>query len=76
MRDPDIVEEHRTDRGILVQCVRTSADIRAEFPWMAEFLWSARHPNGSMFRMGVGDSEQAAINQLVDHYPELGRRAA
>ena len=76
MRDPDIVERHVTDRGIIVECVRTSDDIRAKFPWMAEHLWSARHPNGTIFRMGVGNTEQEAINQLVDHYPELGRRAA
>lgn len=75
MRDSDIIESFTAPSGILFEHVRTSADVRADFPWMAETLWSATHPNGSIYGMGVGNTPEAAEAKLLANFPEL-RRAA
>jgi hypothetical protein len=75
MRDSDIVESFEHESGALVARYRTSGDVRAEFPWMPEFRWSATHPAGWPQGIANADTPDAAIAKLLVQCPDL-RRAA
>lgn len=76
MRD-SIVLESFTDpvTGVIYERTQTSADIVAEHGLPPE-LWSARHPNGGIYGMGVGPTTAAAFAMLLRKFPELAERRA
>lgn len=70
---PDAPEEQSS---IFLSCRPVGEQERAELPWLPETLWSAIHPNGSNYSMGVGGTPEEASAMLVRNFPELGSAAA
>ena len=70
---PEAPEEQSS---ILLTCRHVGEQERAQFPGSPETLWSAIHPNGSNYRMGVGGSPEEARAMLIRNFPELGSAAA
>jgi hypothetical protein len=78
LRDPDIVEAFTDEAtGIELEQIRTSDDLRGEFPHIAEFIWGAWHP-AYMGKpgMAVGASADEALRKLLARRPELAPRKA
>jgi hypothetical protein len=59
--------------GFIVSCSFVSEDMRAAFPWMPEYLWSAYPPEHGIYEMQTGATAEEAIAK-VRAFPE--RRAA
>lgn len=70
---PDIPTEQS---GIALSSRAVGQQERRELPWLPETLWSAIHPNGSNYGMGVGATAEEASAMLVRNFPELGSAAA
>jgi hypothetical protein len=77
MNAPSTFPEAPTEQsGIALSCRPVGEQERAELPWLPETLWSAIHPNGSNYLMGVGGTPEEARAMLVRNFPELGSLAA
>lgn len=63
MTDPDVVEE-TIEEGVCFQLVRTTPALRAEFPWLRDFIWGAWIEGGNKLAMVTGASKAIALAKL------------
>ena len=72
MRDPDTTATFM-DEALCIhfEQVRTSDDVRAEFPWMAEFIWGAWPVGGNKLSMATGATQGEARARLIEKFPSL-----